>query len=240
MDFPLHPDCRVLRADPCGLIAVEKAAGVLSHPNAKNDGRLALLNLPYDLEKEAFFSERGSWYLLNRLDAPTSGILLLSRDAEVAESVRQAFAAHEVEKTYAAVVKGIPPRNRQPWRDRLSVMRRGGKLRTSIIRGKPNAETDMKCLQKAGSDPARSLLRLKPVTGRTHQLRVQCASRHLPIIGDATYGDFRFNREFQKRSREGRLFLHSWKTRLRINHGGGLVDFYVESPLPAAFAVALD
>lgn len=240
MDLPLHPDCRVLRADSCGLVAVEKATGVLSHPNTKRDSRPSLLDLPFDPEGEIYSGEGCSWHLLNRLDAPTSGILLLSSDPGIATAVRKAFATHQVGKTYAAVVKGVPMPNRQKWRDRLLVIRRGGKLRTTVVRGNPDAETSMECLKRADSPPARSLLRLKPVTGRTHQLRVQCASRHLPIIGDGTYGDFRFNREFRKKLREGRLYLHSWKTHLQFNYGGGMVDFYVESPLPAAFAVALD
>lgn len=226
--------------DACGLVAVEKAVGVLSHPNMKRDSRPSLLDLPFDPEGEIYGGGSCSWHLLNRLDAPTSGILLLASDPGVAAAVRKAFTSHQVEKTYAAVVKGVPMPDRQKWRDRLSVMRRGGKLRTTVVRGKPDAETVMESLRTADLPPARSLLRLKPVTGKTHQLRVQCASRHLPIVGDATYGDFRFNREFRKKLGEGRLFLHSWKTHLRFTHGGGKVDFYVESPLPAAFAVALD
>ena len=55
------------------------------------------------------------------------------------------------------------------------------------------------------SGEAFSLIQLEPLTGRTHQLRVQCAQHHFPILGDKTYGDFKCNR----RLRTERLFLHA-------------------------------
>jgi 23S rRNA-/tRNA-specific pseudouridylate synthase len=84
------------------------------------------------------------------------------------------------------------------------------------------------------------LIELKPLTGRTHQLRVQCAKRHLPIIGDATYGDFRRNRDFAKATGLKRLFLHSVETRLEYSRGGRRVAFRAEAPLPEAFGRAME
>jgi 23S rRNA-/tRNA-specific pseudouridylate synthase len=239
MNPPLHAACALLNADPRGLLAVDKAAGVLAHPNSRRDREQALLGLPYDPGQEAFVDGERRWFLLNRLDGPTSGVILLADNPAVAEAVRAAFAAHAVHKTYAAVVKGIPRRPRETWRDHLTVRRGGGKLRTEAGRGAANAETVMELLQRGAGPPARALLTLRPATGRTHQLRVQCASRHLPIIGDATYGDFAFNRAFQRRGGDPRLLLHSWKTRLEVMVGGAPLAFSAESPLPPAFAVAL-
>jgi 23S rRNA-/tRNA-specific pseudouridylate synthase len=240
MDLPLHPDCTLLKRDPSGLVAVNKACGVLSHPNSSSAASpSAMITCPYNFDEEAYTAPDGTWYLLNRLDGPTSGVILLAESAELAESVKAAFAAHTVEKTYAALVKGIPPRKRDAWRDCLVVKKRGGTLRTEVAGGKPNAFVDVELLQRGAGPPARALISLKPSTGRTHQLRVQCASRRLPIIGDATYGDFGFNREFKRRTGESRLFLHSWKTRVAVNFKGQAIDFSAEAPLPDAFTVAL-
>jgi 23S rRNA-/tRNA-specific pseudouridylate synthase len=240
MDLPLHPDCPLLKRDPSGLIAISKASGVLSHPNSRSAASSsALITCPYDFDQEAYVGEAGTWYLLNRLDGPTSGVILLAESPELAEVVKAAFAAHTVEKTYAALVKGILPRKRDAWRDCLVVRKRGGTLRTQATRGKPNAFVDVELLQRGAGPPARGLIALKPSTGRTHQLRVQCATRRLPIIGDATYGDFGFNREFKRKTGEGRLFLHSWKTRVAVSFKGQAIDFSAESPLPDAFTIAL-
>ena len=84
-----------------------------------------------------------------------------------------------------------------------------------------------------------ALLELKPRTGRTHQLRVQCARRQLPIVGDQTYGDFRKNREFAKVARTKRLFLHSLETQVRYSWAGREWSFGARAELPAEFAAAM-
>lgn len=239
MKVPLHPECRLLRLDPSGLLAVDKAVGILSHPNAPGDASQALMDLPFDADLEAFRDGETVWYLLNRLDAPTSGVVLLAHHAAVAKAVKAAFASHQVEKCYVALVKGFPSRKREQWSDCLRVKKVGGVLRTAPARGRPNAETRMELMEQGIGPPARALLSLFPETGKTHQLRVQCASRHLPIIGDATYGDFAFNRDFRKRRGQGRLFLHSWRTRLKVSINGQPLSFSAESKLPAEFTVAL-
>lgn len=239
MRIPLHPACSFLRHDPSGLVAVDKATGILSHPNSRNADRGAVITAPYDFDEEAFIDGKTKWYLLNRLDAPTSGVILLADDPLIAAAVKEAFARHSVEKCYAAVVKGFPKARQETWRDCLVTRKRRGTLRSEVARGRPDAECRMELVERAASPPARALLALHPATGRTHQLRVQCASRRLPIIGDATYGDYGFNRDFRKRTGEKRLFLHSWKTALEVSAGGRRIQFAAESPLPEAFSVAL-
>ena len=239
MKLPLQSACRLLKSDSSGLLAVDKAAGILSHPNHRDDRSPALLELEYDFEGECYHDGTTTWHLLNRLDGPTSGVILLATDAAVAKAVKKAFASHAVHKEYAAVLKGIPPRKTDRWQDFLKVVRRRGTLRTVVVPGRPNAETAMQLMERGKGPPARSLVALIPVTGRTHQLRVQCASRHLPIIGDATYGDFAFNREFKRRTGMDRLLLHSWKTRVHVQAEGREIRFSAESPLPDVFAVAL-
>lgn len=221
-------------------MAVDKAGGVLSHPNRPGASKEAVLPWTYDAEEEAYRNGEVAVYLLNRLDSPTSGILLLTDNAEIAALAKEAFARHVVEKDYIALVKGIPPRKQEAWKDCLEVKKGKGGLRARVVRGRPNAFSSMRLRETGKGPPARALLLLTPETGRTHQLRVQCASRRLPIVGDATYGDFAFNREVKRRLGESRLFLHSWRTRLSLKAPNGeTVRFSAESPLPAAFTVAL-
>jgi len=221
-------------------MAVDKASGVLSHPNGRAPSRQALLPWAYDAEKEAFHDGNKVLYLLNRLDSPTSGIMLLADNPEVAGLVKDAFARHVVKKDYVALVKGIPSRKRDEWKDCLAVRKGKTGLRTRVVRGRPNAFCSVRLRETGNGPPARALLTLSPQTGRTHQLRVQCSSRRLPIVGDATYGDFTFNRECRRRLGESRLFLHSWRTRLTFQLGNGeTVFFSAESEVPPAFTVAL-
>jgi 23S rRNA-/tRNA-specific pseudouridylate synthase len=88
--------------------------------------------------------------------------------------------------------------------------------------------------------PRCALVRLEPRTGRSHQLRVQCARRGRPIIGDQTYGDFRANREFARRTGLTRLFLHSLETALAYDYGGCSHSFGARAPLPREFEQSLE
>lgn len=239
MDIPLHRSCSLIGLHECGLIAIDKAAGVVSHPNREKSSQNALLTVAYDHDEEAYCEGGTRWYLLNRLDAPTSGVILLAGNREIAQAVKLQFASHAVSKSYLAVVKGVPPRSRDTWRDCLQSTRRAGQLRTRTLRGKPNAQTHMLLRERGSGPPARSLLQLNPLTGRTHQLRVQCAGRRLPIIGDATYGDFEFNKVMRNRTGSSRLMLHSWKTRIETGLAGESVFFEATSPPPEIFAIAL-
>jgi 23S rRNA-/tRNA-specific pseudouridylate synthase len=80
------------------------------------------------------------------------------------------------------------------------------------------------------------VLALEPRTGRTHQLRHQCALRHLPILGDQTYGNFSLNRELARRFGTSRLFLHASSVELQLTLGNLRVDFAARSPVPDEFA----
>ena len=126
MDLPLHKSCTVLDSHPSGLLALEKAAGIMSHPNRAEDRKHALLDAAYDYGEEAFSEGGKKWYLVNRLDAPTSGVILMADNLECARKVKEAFFRHTVSKEYVALVKGIPPHREDSWRDCLKVVRQRG------------------------------------------------------------------------------------------------------------------
>lgn len=239
-NLPLGAGVTVLARDANGLLALDKPAGVLSHPNESADQARSLLTCRYDSEGECFGwrppagEERRLW-LLNRLDGATSGVILLAAQAELARAVRETFARKTVGKTYVALVFGRPAERMQHWRDLLAVQKKGGQIRTAAGTGNVPAETQFELLGHQQGAFSTSLIRLKPRTGRSHQLRVQCAKRGLPIVGDQTYGDFGMNREFARATGEKRMFLHSLETSFGYELGGKRWNFRAQAPLPQPF-----
>jgi 23S rRNA pseudouridine955/2504/2580 synthase len=163
--------------------------------------------------------------LVHRLDRDTSGVLLLARGIKPASKLAAAFRGRDVEKTYWALLWGVPPVLQG--RIDLPLTRVDGE---GAARAAPadrrdaqatRAVTDYRILDHAGKKFA--LAELNPVTGRMHQLRVHCLALGTPILGDAAYGAA-FADGFA-----AQLHLHA--RRLKIPHpdGGTLT---VEAPLP--------
>jgi 23S rRNA-/tRNA-specific pseudouridylate synthase len=264
--LPLGKGVVLLNHDRNGLAAFSKPAGLLSHPNRLGEEGRSLVSARYEISKEYFewavsnpevsnqeisngerSPERVSpntaprrLYLLNRLDSATSGVILAASNEALAETIRAQFKKKEVHKIYLALVFGKLPKVSDTWRDRLAVEKRGGKIRTST--GTIPAESVMSVVKSGaypGSAATVSLIRLEPKTGRSHQLRVQCARRGVPIVGDQTYGDFARNRAWAKETGLKRLFLHSLETRFSYEFGGHRNEFAAQAPLPLEFQAAL-
>jgi tRNA pseudouridine65 synthase len=241
--LPLGREVRLIKRDENGLAALAKPAGVLSHPNTPGDQPRALLTCAYDQDRECFVwrtpdGTEARFWLLNRLDSATSGVILAAADEAVARAIKEHFVRRQVTKVYQALVFGTPRVPREIWRDRLAVAKHGGTIRTGPT-GHIPAEAHFAVLRRRPGSPPLALVQLDPKTGRSHQLRVQCARRGLPIIGDQTYGDFRLNRAFAKATGCKRLFLHSLATRFRYALAGRTFDFHATAPLPEEFAVVL-
>jgi 23S rRNA-/tRNA-specific pseudouridylate synthase len=100
------------------------------------------------------------------------------------------------------------------------------------------AQTHFQLLKHTQKAFSTSLVKLEPRTGRSHQLRVQCAKRGLPIVGDQTYGDFGLNRAFAKATGQKRLFLHSLETSFSYEFAGRTHSFKAMAPLPREFLAA--
>ena len=237
--LPLHARVSVCASNSDGLFALEKPSSVLSHPNTSKDADRAILTAPYDFTEECFVwtDEKGKTqrvWLINRLDSGTSGILLCSADPEVAQIVKAAFASHHVAKTYYAVVQGQPKPESGNWSDRLQKNVYGANKRrqksVTIV-----AKTRYQLVRKKPGGFPVSLIRLMPVTGRTHQLRIQCAKHGVPIVGDRTYGNFAFNKEVKELSGVRRMLLHSSETVVNYIYRGKPKRFAAKSPLPDAF-----
>jgi RluA family pseudouridine synthase len=121
-------------------------------------------------------------YIIHRLDAVTSGLVLVAHDAKTAAQLTQQFSDRQTEKVYAAIVYGVP--NQQSWQVNLPVKRKKGYVFEAHPDGQ-SAETNFEFLE---SDGEKSLVLCKPVTGRTHQIRVHLRACGHPIFDDPVYG----------------------------------------------------
>jgi len=125
---------------------------------------------------------------LHRLDAETTGILLFGKSHGGVKVLSGLFEKREIEKVYLAVVEGEPPAAEWQCEKAIGpVPKQYGRMQIDLKNGKP-AETAFKLLEtRAG----RSLIECRPVTGRTHQLRVHLLEAGLPIVGDPLYSKSR-------------------------------------------------
>ncbi len=213
---------RVLYRDEHVLV-LDKPAGL-----AVQGGSRVRRHLDAMLDALRFGAERPK--LVHRLDKDTSGVLVLARGAASASALARAFRAHAMKKLYWAVVVGVP--DPAAGRIALPLAKVAGTRRELVcldLEGGLPAETVYRVVERAGREAA--WLELKPLTGRTHQLRVHCAAIGTPILGDGKYGG---SRAFPGREWSGaRLHLHARALILPHPAGGTL---HAEAPLPREMA----
>jgi 23S rRNA pseudouridine955/2504/2580 synthase len=165
--------------------------------------------------------------LAHRLDRDTSGLLMIAKKRSVLVELHRMLREGEVEKIYVAVVKGAWSGGAREIRERLhKSVSASGQRRVSVAQEGVEAVTRVKPLA-IGKEV--SLLELRLLTGRTHQIRVHLAHTGYPVLGDERYGDFELNRILAKQGVK-RLFLHARLLAFRHPVSGDRVR--LESPLP--------
>jgi 23S rRNA pseudouridine1911/1915/1917 synthase len=207
-------------------LAVNKPAGLPSQ--ADESGAATLVDVASRYLKERY-RKPGNVYvgLVHRLDRPTSGVVLLARTSKAAGRLAAQFRAGSVEKVYWAIVEGDPGEDEGIWTDRLEKDRRTNRSRTVAedAEGSKEARVAYRILERW---PDSAKLELRPLTGRSHQLRVQLASRGLPIVGDGKYGA---GSRITAIDGGGRIALHA--RRLSFTHPTRGEVIAVEAPVPA-------
>ncbi len=171
------------------VLAIDKPAGWLLVPETwKNTSRNLQRELMISLGAGEYWARsRNLKYIrfVHRLDAETSGVLLLARSAGALSALSQLFETRLVHKTYLAVVDGIPKVT--AWECRLKISQEPGakgQMRVDEKNGK-EAQTAFRVLERR---EGRALIQAMPLTGRTHQIRVHLAAAGHPVLGDSLYG----------------------------------------------------
>lgn len=197
------------------VIVIDKPAGVLTHSKNQLDHEFTVADFIKRYTSHGLDGDRPG--VVHRLDRDTSGLVIGARNEKAYEHLKSLFAERKVEKTYHAVVEGLP--ERESLRIDLPIARNATKPGTFVVKreGKP-AQTDVNVLKRGEK---LTLVELKPHTGRTHQLRVHMSSLGMPIVGDRLYG-----------KPSDRLYLHAVKLKLTLPSG---VDKEFESPSPQSF-----
>jgi len=175
--------------------------------------------------------------LAHRLDRDTSGLLMVAKKRTALVELHRMLREGEVEKLYSAIVKGAPAEDAFELSEPLhKYVTAAGERRVTVQEGGMAARTRVR-VRKRGADF--SLLEIRLLTGRTHQIRVHLAHAGHPVLGDDKYGDFELNRALAKRGVK-RLFLHA--NRLAFAHPVTGERLRLEAALPgdmAAFAEEL-
>jgi len=221
---PLRDDCILLDRD--GVVAVNKPAWL-----PVQGTRASQL---HSLERMlATLLGCAGLRAAHRLDRQTSGVLLLARDAQRAAFLGRALHDRHVAKRYLAWVSPAPDKDEWTVRGLLGPTKTGNRyrfeLRESPAPDARDSETEFRVVERAGE---RALVECRPLTGRTHQLRVHLASGGTPIVGDELYGpDYR---EGAASSAE-RILLHAERLTLRLAPREAETE--IRAPLPADFGV---
>ncbi len=172
--------------------------------------------------------------LVHRLDKETSGCLLLAKRRAMLRALHDLLRRNQVTKRYLALVRGDWTDGRRTIDDALAKNRlaSGERMVRIQLHGKP-AVTQIRPIARG---PLASLVEARPVTGRTHQIRVHAASIGSPIAGDAKYGERGFNQRMRALGLR-RLFLHAQTIGFIDPRGGSRVVY--RAPLTADLAQVL-
>ncbi len=167
----------------------------------------------------------------HRLDRPVGGLILVAFTKRAARLLGEQFEAQRVSKSYVALVDGSVAEEAATWTDYLQKVEDEARvIVVSQEEASGNTQSklailEMRVLEKLGE---RTLIELRPKTGRMHQIRVQLASRGYPIIGDTLYGGQSNNNDLA----EGTIALHA--ATLEFNDPINARRIKVESPFPLA------
>ena len=167
-------------------LAVAKPAGALMVGDETGDETLLDQAKHWVREK---YNKPGDVFLgvVHRLDRPVSGVALYARTSKSASRLSDQFRLGSIEKTYNAWIDGSPPNGTHTLTDWLIKNRNSNT--TSVVReGTPGARFSTLEFRVVSRSDRRSLVEIRPKTGRSHQIRVQFASRGFPILGDVKYG----------------------------------------------------
>ncbi len=209
------------------IIVVNKPSGIAVHGGSGIS--LGLIESFRQMRPQAKFLE-----LVHRLDRDTSGCILLAKKRSALKLMHESLQKSTITKIYHALVVGS-------WNDRkrkVDAPLRKNELKSGERVVKVSAEgkaslTEFKVLERFGKRA--TLVEARPITGRTHQIRVHCQFEGHPIVGDEKYGTDEMNAEMKDQG-FGRLFLHAAELRFPLPSGGRKV---IKAPLDISLQKAV-
>lgn len=209
--------------DAHGVVAVNKPAGMSTQRTRASARRCLEWLLKEQLGDPGLRA-------VHRLDRDTSGVVLFARDKETTSRLHKQFQARRVDKRYAAVTSGLPPKvaftvggylYRLPPPPTPGPSRLRFACSDEIVPDRDSKASETR-FTRVRVGERRALVEARPITGRTHQIRVHLAHLGLPIAGDSLYGDG---------SPAPRLMLHAARIEVPLNRN----PFAVDCPAPRAF-----
>lgn len=166
------------------VIVINKPSGVLTHAKGEILDEFTVADFIRSRTTDGLETNRPG--IVHRLDRVTSGVLIAARTPEAKRFLQKQFQDRKAKKTYLAITEGVPKQHEAVIK--LPIERNPKKPQTFRVgAGGKYAETAYKVLSES-RDGRYSLIVLKPLTGRTHQLRVHLAYLGCPIVGDELYG----------------------------------------------------
>jgi 23S rRNA pseudouridine1911/1915/1917 synthase len=213
------------------LIVVDKPAGMVVHPAGPHQEDTVIQRLwpklapawEDTIKNAALHTARPG--VVHRLDKGTSGVMVIAKTPKAAESVSRQFADRTTRKTYWALAQGHPATAKGVVKSTVGRDRKKPHRMSVTDPGRPS-ELEFTVLARF-TGPDRSLLEVRPLTGRTHQIRVQLASVGHPLVGDDTYGG----------EKGERPMLHALS--LAFSHPRTRKRVVFSAPLPADFRKTL-
>jgi 23S rRNA pseudouridine1911/1915/1917 synthase len=203
------------------LIVINKPAGMVVHPAVGNWSGTFVNALLHHCKLDIPNDNTVRPGIVHRLDKETSGVLIAAKNTLAQQRLITLFSSRNIDKEYLAICLGNPgegeiraPIGRHPVNRKLmAIVESGGK----------EAVTRFKTL---ASDGKLSLVKVKPETGRTHQIRVHMKLRGSPVLGDSQYGNIQANKKFDAK----RLMLHAYRLQFKHPMNNTPLEFLAEPP----------
>lgn len=197
------------------LIFINKPRGMLVQGDGSRDVSLDVLVNEYLL----FKGKTGNFLSApcHRIDRNTSGIVVFAKSIEITQEMTKLIKEHEdINKTYLTLVKGNVKEKGQI----DAPLIKNEKLNKVFVGKIEDGAKESKTLyEKVYSNGEVSLLKVKLLTGRSHQIRVHMAYIGNPVVGDQKYGDFVFNKEFENKYKFKNQFLHAYELEFKNLQG---------------------
>ena len=187
------------------IIVINKPRGMLVQGDGSRDVSLDVMVNEYLM----FKGKEGNFLSApcHRIDRNTSGLVVFAKSIEVTQLMTKLFKEHtDLNKSYLTLVKGAP----DPKGEVDAPLIKNEKLNKVFVgKVEEGAKPSKTLYERLFTNETVSLLKVKLLTGRSHQIRVHMAYIGHPVVGDSKYGDFVFNKEFEKQYGFKNQFLHA-------------------------------